>query len=321
MRISVSNWSTDESDVDRSVEAILRCTAQATTGQSTGATSGADVGAAAADPTVKSAHRAMWALGDYPRIAREVLTDLGPELVRACAVGPGQRVLDVAAGSGLVAIPAAATGASVVAADLTPEMFRAGQQAAAAAGVSLEWVEADAEALPFDDAEFDVVLSCLGVMFAPDHRAAAAELVRVCRPGGTIGLINWAAGGSIDAFFRVFAPYRPAPPPGSVPPIRWGDEGYVRDLLGGRVEGLRAVPGAVRVEHFGAPADFCAYYRAHFGPTIATYAGIAADPDRVVALDRDFLAYAHEYDRGQPGGPAVFEFDYLLLTARKPAGH
>src|SRR5690349_14991394 len=126
-----------------------------------------------ADQVLKAKHRAMWALGDYPALAADLVSGLGPVLVEACGVGPGDRVLDVAAGSGNAAIPAALAGASVVASDLTPELFDAGRSRAAAAGVEVEWREADAEALPFADGEFDVVVSAIGGMFAPHHQAAA----------------------------------------------------------------------------------------------------------------------------------------------------
>jgi 2-polyprenyl-3-methyl-5-hydroxy-6-metoxy-1,4-benzoquinol methylase len=131
-----------------------------------------------ADHALKAKHRSMWASGDYPRLAADLLPELGEVLVQPCGVTDGDRVLDIAAGSGNAAIPAARTGASVVAGDLTPELFEAGRARAAAEGVELEWREADAEALPFADGEFDVVLSAIGVMFAPHHQAAADELVR-----------------------------------------------------------------------------------------------------------------------------------------------
>ncbi len=210
----------------------------------------------------------MWALGDYPGLAAELLPELGRVLVEACGVRNGDRVLDVAAGSGTVAIPAAKTGASVVASDLTPELFDAGRARAAAEGAELEWREADAEALPFADREFDVVLSCVGVMFAPHHQAAADELVRVCRPGGRIGLISWTPEGFIGQLFATMKPYTP---PGASPPPKWGSEEHVRGLLGDRVTDVAAERRMLRVDHFARPEDLREYFKAKYGPTIAVF--------------------------------------------------
>jgi ubiquinone/menaquinone biosynthesis C-methylase UbiE len=139
-------------------------------------------------------------------VAAELIPELGPELFRACGIRTGDRVLDVAAGSGNAAIPAARTGATVTASDLTPELFAAGRWIAEARGVEVEWVEADAEAMPFADNGFDVVMSCVGAMFAPDHQATADELIRLCRPGGTIGMINWTPDGFIGSMFATIKP-------------------------------------------------------------------------------------------------------------------
>src|SRR5918993_927578 len=162
--------------------------------------------------TITAAHRAMWASGDYHRFATATVWELGPVLVGACGISAGQRVLDVASGTGNVAIRAAKTGATVVASDLTPENFEAGRGAAADEGVEVEWREADAEALPFPDGTFDAVTSCFGAIFGPDHRAVANELVRVCRPGGTIGMINFTPNGAGGDFFRLLARYAPPLP-------------------------------------------------------------------------------------------------------------
>jgi 2-polyprenyl-3-methyl-5-hydroxy-6-metoxy-1,4-benzoquinol methylase len=163
----------------------------------------ADPRAAEAEARAAEAEaRAMWALGDYHRFAKQTVWGLGPVLVEACGVFAGQRVLDVAAGSGNVAIRAAEAGAAVVASDLTPENLEAGRREARARGVELEWVEANAEALPFGDGEFDVVTSALGAIFAPDQRAVASEMLRVCRPGGTIGMINFIPDGVAKEFFE-----------------------------------------------------------------------------------------------------------------------
>lgn len=179
------------------------------------------------DRALKAAHRAMWAMGDYDRFARSTVWDVGPVLVEACGIGPAHRVLDVAAGTGNVALRAAAAGARVVASDLAPEDFPAGRRAAAASQVDLDWIEGDAEDLPFADGEFDVVTSCFGAMFAPDHQAVAREVVRVCRPGGTIGVASLTPEGRAGDFFAVLAPYAPAPPPGGSSPLQWGTEEHV----------------------------------------------------------------------------------------------
>ncbi|WP_343871444.1 class I SAM-dependent methyltransferase, partial [Agromyces bracchium] len=185
---------------------------------------------AAADRALKAKHRAMWASGDYPTLASDLIWSLGPRLVDATGVRPGERVLDVAAGSGNVAIPAALRGATVVATDLTPELFDVGRRLATESGAELEWREADAEALPFGDGAFDAVVSCVGVMFAPHHRLAADELVRVVKPGGRIGLLSWTPEGFIGRMFAAMKPFNAPPPAGVQPPPLWGDEQHVREL-------------------------------------------------------------------------------------------
>lgn len=270
-----------------------------------------------ADRALKAKHRAMWAQGDYPSLAAEVIPGLGAVLVEACGVRSGQRVLDVGAGSGNAAIPAALAGADVVASDLTPELFEAGRRVAGQQGVELSWQEADAEALPFRDAEFDTVLSCVGVMFAPHHQRAADELVRVCRPGGTIGLLSWTPQGFIGRMFATMKPYAPPPPPGAQPPPLWGDEDHVRALLGDRVTDVRAERRTVRVDRFETPEAFRDYFKERYGPTITVYKNIAGDPERTAALDRDLADLARDGDLSTGGGGTVLEWEYLLFTARR----
>ena len=175
-----------------------------------------------ADVELKSRHRAMWAMGDYPLVASEVIPDLGQVLVDACGVREVDTVLDVACGSGNVAIPAALRGARATACDLSPELLDAGRDSAAQRGADVLWHEADAEDLPFDDESFDVVLSCLGVMFAPHHQASADEMLRVCRRGGTVGLISWTPQGFVGQMFTAMKPFVPPPPPGAQSPPLWG---------------------------------------------------------------------------------------------------
>ncbi len=269
-----------------------------------------------ADRALKARHRAMWATGDYAAVAREVIPSLGPVLVEACGVRPGDRVLDVAAGSGNAAVPAALAGARVVASDLTPELLDAGRRAAAERGAELEWRADDAEDLPFDDAAFDVVLSCVGVMFAPHHQAAADELVRVCRSGGRVGLLSWTPAGFIGQMFATMRAYVPPPPAGVQAPPLWGDPDHVRSLLGDRVADVEARRQRLRVERFGTAEEFRDFFKACYGPTIAAYRGLADDAARVAALDADLADLARRFDIGAGDG-LVMEWEYLLLTGRR----
>jgi SAM-dependent methyltransferase len=180
--------------------------------------------------TLKDTHRKTWASGDYARIA-ELVTDIGERVVERAGVRPGSEVLDVAAGTGNAAIPAARAGAHVVASDLTPELFVAGRRRASEAGVDIEWLSADAEDLPFEGDRFDYVLSSIGVQFAPRHEVVAGELVRVCRTGGTIALGNWAADSYIGRMWSILGPYLPPPPDYASPPAGWGREDHVDQLF------------------------------------------------------------------------------------------
>jgi ubiquinone/menaquinone biosynthesis C-methylase UbiE len=266
---------------------------------------------------VKAQQRAMWALGDYHRFATQTVWELGPVLVDACAIRPGQRVLDVAAGSGNVAIRAAEAGAQVVASDLTPENFETGCREARARGVRLEWVEADAESLPFEDGEFDVVTSSIGAIFAPDHRAVADELLRVCRPGGTIGMINFTPEGLAAEFFELFGRYAPPPPPGALPPVLWGSEEHVRELFGDRLAPLELTRRRYVERSPGDAAAYCEFFKETFGPVVGLYASLADQPDRIAALDRDFLEFATRSNQGPPDGPAEYHYEYLLVVGRR----
>lgn len=274
-----------------------------------------------ADRALKQKHRAMWASGDYPALASELLLELGAILVEACGVNSRQRVLDIGAGAGNAAIPAAMMGAKVVASDLTPELFDAGRHQAADRGVELEWKEGDAEALPFGDHEFDTVMSCLGIMFAPHHQAAADELVRVCVPGGTIGLLSWTPEGFIGKMFAAMKPFAPPPPPGAQPAPLWGSEDHVRELLGDRVTDVQSRKQALAVRSFHQPEDFVRYFKSHYGPTIAVYKYIAEDADKVKALDQALTELADSFGDAHGDTPFQMEWEYLLFTAKKARGN
>ncbi len=270
-----------------------------------------------ADSALKARHRAMWASGDYSAVADEVIPALGAVLVQAGGVRRGQRVLDVAAGTGNAALPAAAAGAEVVASDLAPELLDIGRRHAEARGLTLTWQEGDAENLPYDDASFDVVLSCVGVMFAPHHGRSAAELLRVCRPGGTIALLSWTPTGFIGRMFAVMRPYMAPPPPGAQPPPLWGDEAHVRELLADGVSDLTFRRDTLVVDRFGTPEDFVDFFKRTYGPTIVAYRGLADDPARAAALDAELVALARDAARPAPGGGITMEWEYLLVTATR----
>jgi SAM-dependent methyltransferase len=267
------------------------------------------------DSELKARHRKMWASGDYASMVETFLLPLGPRLVEACAIVPGMHVLDVGAGTGNASIPAAQRGASVTASDLTPELLEAGRRRADAAGVHLGWIEADAERLPFEDASFDVVISSIGVMFAPHHQAAADELVRVCRPGGTLGLLSWTPEGMIGALFRTIGPFAPPPPPGAQPAPLWGSEAHVKELLGDRVALRTLERDVLDVTAFARPHDYGEHFKARYGPTIAARAN-AEKNDRASDFDAALDRFCEEWNRGT-NEHARFEMEYLLAVGTR----
>jgi SAM-dependent methyltransferase len=257
----------------------------------------------------------MWASGDYPSMVDTWLLPLGPRLVAACGITAGMSVLDVAAGTGNASIPAAQAGADVTASDLTPELFEAGRRRADAEGVTLEWVEADAEQLPFEDQSFDVVMSSIGAMFAPNHQAAADELVRVCRPGGTIGLLSWTPEGMIGSLFRTMGPFAPTPPPGAQPPPLWGSEDHLRELFGDRVDFRSSKREVLEVTAFDRPRDLTDHFRERYGPTITVEAN-ARRTGREAEFDEALKGFSGEWNRGTPDR-ARFEVEYLLAAGTR----
>lgn len=267
------------------------------------------------DSELKARHRAMWASGDYPDMVETFLLPLGPRLVEACHIGSGTTLLDVAAGTGNASLPAAKAGARVTASDLTPELLQAGRARAEREGLALDWVEADAERLPFDDESFDVVISSIGAMFAPHHQDVADELVRVCRPGGTLGLLSWTPEGQIGALFKAMGPFAPPPPPGAQPPPLWGSEQHLSELFGDRVEFGSLERDVLEITAFERPHDFAAHFKARYGPTIAARAN-AAKNGREAELDGVLDDFCDEWDRGSDGR-ARFEMGYLLAVGRR----
>jgi len=265
------------------------------------------------DTELKAKHRAMWASGDYPTMVETFLLPLGPRLVEAAGIGPGDRVLDVAAGTGNASLPAAERGAHVVASDLTPELLEAGKRRAG--DLDIEWVPADAEHLPFEDASFDVVMSSIGVMFAPHHQAAADELVRVCRPGGTIALLSWTPEGMIGAFFRAMKPFMPPPPPGVQPPPLWGSEEHLAELFGDRVMFGSLQRDMLDITAFEHPHGWGEHFQRYSGPTRAARAN-AAREGREAEFDAAVDAFSDEWNRGT-AEQARFEQEYLVSVGTR----
>jgi SAM-dependent methyltransferase len=269
----------------------------------------------ASDAELKARHRTMWASGDYPSMVETWLLPLGPRLVEASGIAPGMRVLDVAAGTGNASLPAAQAGADVTASDLTPELLEAGRRRADAAGLTLAWVEADAEQLPFDDASFDVVISSIGAMFAPHHQQTADELMRVCRPGGTIGLLSWTPEGMIGTLLRTIGPFAPPPPPGAQPPPLWGSAAHLAGLFGAGVDFGSPMRDILEVTAFERPRDFGEHFKARYGPTIAAQAN-ARRNGREEEFEAAFDRFCDEWDRGTPGR-ARFELEYLIAVGKR----
>ena len=264
---------------------------------------------------LKQRARKTWSAGVYDEVATRIWS-VGGKLVERVAVAGGERVLDVACGSGNAAIPAAAAGARVSGLDITPELFEAGRRRAAEAGVEVEWVEGDAEELPFEDASFDVVLSTFGCMFAPRHGLAAAEIARVLRPGGRLGIASWRPAGTIGEFLRTIGAHAPPPPEGFQPPTLWGAPEHVEGLFDGQGVELRFEPAAVGFR-FESIDEAVEEYGSKFGPIVVLRA--ALEPEGRWPALRDDLAALFERANRVEGG-LEFDGEYLIALGDKRDG-
>lgn len=237
---------------------------------------------------IKARQRATWSTGDYA-VVGATLQIVAETLCAAVDLRPGERVLDVATGSGNTALAAARCFAEVTGVDYVPALLARGRERAAAERLPVDFRDGDAEALPFADASFDVVLSTFGVMFAPDQRRAAAELLRVCRPGGRIGLANWTPAGVLGESFRVIAGHV-APPAGLEPAVSWGDERHLRQLFGPAAASLRCTTRdfVFRYRSFEHWLDL---FRTYYGPVHKTFAALDAAGQAALTADlRQMLA-------------------------------
>ena len=241
---------------------------------------------------VKQRQQQAWASGDFGVVAARIVL-VAEQLCDTADLHAGWRVLDVATGSGNAAIAAARHGCTAVGVDYVPALLERGRRRAAAEGLPVELLEGDAESLPFPDASFDAVTSVFGSMFAPDHARAAAELLRVCRPGGTIALASWTPDGFIGELFRTVGSHVP-PPAGVQSPMLWGTEAHVRELFG---DGIASLDVAERTFTFRflSAEEFVTFFRLWYGPTLKAFAAlndVAAD-----ALESDLVELARRFDR------------------------
>ena len=260
---------------------------------------------------VKQRQQQTWASADYAAVAA-LIVPMAEGLAQNAGLRAGDRVLDVATGSGNAALAAARCGCEVTGIDYVPALLERARARAAAEGLEIEFAEGDAEHLAFPDASFDAVLSCLGVMFTPDQERAAAELVRVCKPGGTIGLVNWTPAGFIGQLLRTVGRHVP-PPAGVRPPPQWGTEERLGELLGDAVSRLD-IQRRTYVFRFRSPDDFATFFRDNYGPVHKAF-GALDEPGRERFYD-DLTALAREHDREE--GPSVaMPAEYLEVVATR----
>ena len=267
---------------------------------------------------LKQTHRATWAAGDYAAVA-EIIDEAPPrELLARMDIAPGHDVLDVATGTGNVALRAAAAGAQVVGLDLTPELFETARRREADFGVTVDWIEGDAEDLPYEDESFDRVLSVFGVQFAPRHAIAARELARVCKPGGRIGLVNWTPSGQVGGMFKVLGRYLPAPPDYASPPPLWGSEEHVRELFSDTQVELEFARGH-NPWRFDSAEHWVVFMETHYGPTLKARERLTAE-GRWEECRAGLLALAERYNEASDGS-LLMQAEYLLVVGRKATAY
>jgi SAM-dependent methyltransferase len=260
---------------------------------------------------IKAKQQQTWSSGDYSKVAW-LTVPVAEQLVETVGLRPESRVLDVATGTGHVAIAAARQFCEVTGIDYVPALLAIADRRAVAEGLTVDFREADAERLPFPDDSFDTVLSSIGVMFTADHARAAAELVRVCKPQGRVGIASWTPTGFIGRLLATVGKHA-APPPGALPPTRWGTEDGIRDLVGDRVAGLTFSTATV-TQRFPTPDFFAHFFLTHYGPT--RKAAERLSPDGRRAFRNDLADLAATANQATDGTLAV-DWEYLVAVARK----
>jgi len=261
---------------------------------------------------VKTRQQAAWSSGDYAIIGT-TLQIVGEQLAEACDLRCDEAVLDVAAGNGNATLAAARRGCRVTSTDYVAALLDRGAERAKAERLEVKFQVADVEALPFDDASFDAVLSTFGVMFAPDHARSAAEMLRVCRSGGRIGLANWTPEGFIGQMFKTLGRHLP-PPAGVQPPSLWGTEAHLRTLFGERAASIQATPRLFNFRYRSA-AHFIEVFRTWYGPVLKAFASLP--PDKAAALEQDLGELLNRLNRAGPDSLVVpGEYLEIVITRR-----
>jgi SAM-dependent methyltransferase len=262
-------------------------------------------------PALKARQHAAWSSGDYAMVGT-TLQIVGEELCEALDLRARQKVLDVAAGNGNATLAAARRWCEVTSTDYVPGLLERGKARAAAEGLAVTFREADAEALPFEDATFDAVLSTFGVMFTPNQDKAAAELLRVCKAGGKIGMANWTPEGFVGQMFKAIGKYLP-PPAGAKSPALWGTQGRLHDLFGPAAVAISAEPRYFNFR-YRAPEHFVDFFKAYYGPMLKAFA--ALDADKQDRLHSDMLALVASLNRAKDG-TMVVPGEYLEVIVIK----
>ena len=265
---------------------------------------------------IKSRIRAIWSAGDFSRVA-EVYEQDAADFVARLGIQPDAQVLDACCGSGNLAIPAARAGASVTGIDIVPALLQQARRRAETEHLTVRFEEGDIEQMSYADGAFDFTLSMFGVMFGPRPEVAAAELMRVTRPGGRLALANWKPGSFIAELFKTTAKF--APPAAGMPsPLSWGEEGYVFGLLKSGVEDFKFTTRRIRFRFPYPPEDVTGFWLAHYGPAERAYSSLARTPDKQHALGQAYLNLWRKYNRAADGTTEV-ESEYLELVAiRRP---
>jgi len=260
---------------------------------------------------VKQNQQKMWSSGDYSEIGSRLVI-MSEQLCDAVDLRAGSKVLDVASGSGNAALAAARRFCDVTSTDYVPELLQRGRQRAETEGLPMTFEVADAENLPYPDCSFDIVLSAIGAMFAPDQQRAARELVRVCRKGGRIGMVNWVPDGFVGDMFRVVAKYNP-PPAGMKPPTFWGTREGLEELFGSNVA-FTSIERRAITFYYRTPDHFPEFMQTNFGPIKTALAAI--EPAQRPALLQDLADIAIKRNRSGDD-TIVVDSDYLEVVAVK----